>query len=86
VTEDQLNRLINVLSAIILFEMMVSIGMGVKFADLIGVARNGRLIGVVALANDNCVPATAMGLVLLFHVDALVAVGFLIVATCPGVP
>ena len=50
-TEDQLNLLINLLCAVTLFEMMVSIGMGVTFADLMGVAGNGRLIGMAALAN-----------------------------------
>jgi BASS family bile acid:Na+ symporter len=86
VTEHQLNLLINLLCAVTLFEMMVSIGMGVTFADLIGVARNGRLIGLAALANYVCVPAAAVGLVLLFHAHALVAAGFLIAAVCPGAP
>jgi BASS family bile acid:Na+ symporter len=86
VTESQLNLLINLLCAVTLFEMMVSIGMGVTFADLMGVARNGRLIGMAALANYVCVPAAAVGLLLLFHADALVAAGFLIAAVCPGAP
>ena len=37
-TESQLNLLINLLTAVTLFEMMVTIGMGVTFADLLGVA------------------------------------------------
>ena len=86
VTESQLNLLINLLAAVTLFEMMVSIGRGVTFADLMGVARNGRLIGMAALANYVCVPAAAVGLLLLFHADALIAAGFLIAAVCPGAP
>jgi BASS family bile acid:Na+ symporter len=86
VTEHQLHLLINLLCAVTLFEMMVSIGMGVTFTDLIGVARNGRLIGMAALASYVCVPAAAVGLVLLFHADALIAAGFLIAAVCPGAP
>jgi BASS family bile acid:Na+ symporter len=86
VTENQLHLLINLLCAVTLFEMMVSIGLGVTFADVIGVARNGRLIGMAALASYVCVPAAAVGLVLLFHADALVAAGFLIAAVCPGAP
>jgi BASS family bile acid:Na+ symporter len=86
VSESQLHLLINLLAAVTLFEMMVSIGMGVTFADLIGVARNGRLIGMAALANYVCVPAAAVGLLLLFHADALIAAGFLIAAVCPGAP
>ena len=85
-SESQLNLLINLLAAVTLFEMMVSIGMGVTFADLLGVARNGRLIGMAALANYVCVPAAAVVLVLLFDADALVAAGFLIAAVCPGAP
>jgi BASS family bile acid:Na+ symporter len=86
VTESQLNLLINLLCAFTLFEMMVSIGMGVTFADLMGVARNGRLLGLAALANYVCVPAAAVGLLLLFKADALIAAGFLIAAVCPGAP
>jgi BASS family bile acid:Na+ symporter len=86
VTESQLNLLINLLAAVTLFELMVSIGLGVTFADLIGVARNARLIGMAALANYVCVPAAAVALLLLFHADALVAAGFLIAAVCPGAP
>jgi BASS family bile acid:Na+ symporter len=86
VTESQLHHLINLLAAVTLLEMMVSIGLGVTFADLIGVARNGRLLGMAALANYVCVPAAAVGLLLLFHADALVAAGFLIPAVCPGAP
>jgi BASS family bile acid:Na+ symporter len=86
VSESQLHLLINLLCAVTLFEMMVSIGIGVTLADLIGVARNGRLVGMAALANYVCVPAAAVVLVLLFDADALVAAGFLIAAVCPGAP
>jgi BASS family bile acid:Na+ symporter len=84
--ENQLHLLINLLSIVTLFEMMVTIGMGVTFADLLGVARNGRLVGLAALANYVCVPAAAVGLLLLFQADALIAAGFLIAAVCPGAP
>jgi BASS family bile acid:Na+ symporter len=86
VTESQLNLLINLLATVTLLEMMVSIGLGVTFADVIGVARNGRLVGLAAVGNYVCVPAAAVGLLLLFHADALIAAGFLIPAVCPGAP
>jgi BASS family bile acid:Na+ symporter len=86
VTEERLNQLINLLCAITLFEMMVAIGLGVTFAELIGVARNGRLLGMAALANYVCVPAAAVGLIYLFHPDAFIAAGFLVAAVCPGAP
>jgi predicted Na+-dependent transporter len=54
VTMDQL---INVLVTITLVELMVAIGLGVAFADLVGVATNWRLMAQAALANYVCVLA-----------------------------
>jgi BASS family bile acid:Na+ symporter len=81
-----LNQILNVLVTLTLIEMMVTIGLGVALADVAAVARNWRLIGRAALANYVCVPAAALGLLLLFHSDPLVSAGFLIVAVCPGAP
>jgi BASS family bile acid:Na+ symporter len=86
VSEYQLNLLIHLLFTVTLCELMVSIGLGVTFADLMGVARHGRVIGMAALANYVCVPVAAVGLLLLFHADALVTAGLLIAAVCPGAP
>jgi hypothetical protein len=36
-----IDRLINVLVTVTLFEMMVAIGLGVTFADLVDVAKSG---------------------------------------------
>jgi BASS family bile acid:Na+ symporter len=79
-------RLIRILVTVTLVEMMAAIGLGVTFADLAGVARNGRLLARAALANYLCVPAVTLGLLLLFQARAGVAAGFLIVAVCPGAP
>jgi BASS family bile acid:Na+ symporter len=65
---------------------MVTIGLGTTFAELAGVARDWRLLGKAALANYVCVPAAAVGLLLAFHAQPLVAAGFLIAAVCPGAP
>jgi BASS family bile acid:Na+ symporter len=81
-----IDRLINILVMITLIEMMVAIGLSVTFADLAGVARNGRLIGRAALANYVCVPGATVGLLLLFDPHPMVGVGFLILAVCPGAP
>jgi BASS family bile acid:Na+ symporter len=81
-----LDRLINVLVTVTLVEMMVTVGLGVTFADLAGVARNWRLVARAGLANYVCVPAATVGLLLLFGAQPLVAVGFLILAVCPGAP
>src|SRR5262245_23924482 len=81
-----MDQLINLLVTITLIEMMVAIGLGVRLVDLIGVARNGWLVGGAVLANYVCVPAATVGLLLLFDAHAKVAAGFLILAVCPGAP
>jgi BASS family bile acid:Na+ symporter len=80
------DQLINVLVTVTLIEMMVAIGLGVTLADLVGVARNARLIAQAALANYVGIPAVTVGLLLLFRAQPLVAAGFLILAVCPGAP
>ena len=79
-----IDRLINILVTVTFIEMMVAIGLGVPFAELTGVARDWRLVARASLANYVCVPAVAVGLLLLFHAHPMVAAGFLILATCPG--
>jgi bile acid:Na+ symporter, BASS family len=81
-----IDQLINVLVTITLIEMMVAIGLGVTFVDLLGVAGNWRLVARAALANYVCVPAATVGLLLLFDAHPMVAAGFLILAVCPGAP
>lgn len=81
-----IDRLINILVTVTFIEMMVAIGLGVPFAELTGVARDWRLVARASLANYVCVPAVAVGLLLLFHAHPMVAAGFLILATCPGAP
>jgi BASS family bile acid:Na+ symporter len=81
-----INQLINLLASVTLFELMVAIGLRATFAEVLGVARNGRLLLRAALANYVCVPAAALGLLLWFHPAPLIAAGFLIAAVCPGAP
>jgi bile acid:Na+ symporter, BASS family len=88
-----IDQAISILAAITLFELMVAIGLNTTFADVVGVARNWRLVGRAALANYVCAPAAAVLLLLFFQpfaLDqanyALVAAGFLIAAVCPGAP
>jgi bile acid:Na+ symporter, BASS family len=80
-------QLINILVLVTLIEMMIAIGLGVSWAELAIVARNGRLVTKAALANYLCVPVATVGLLLLFHpADPMIPVGFLILAVCPGAP
>jgi len=81
-----LDRLINLLAAVTLIQMMVTIGLGASLAEVDGVARNWRLLVRAALANYVLVPAVAIALLLLFRAQPMVAVGFLIAAVCPGAP
>ncbi len=92
-TDAQVNVLINLLATVTLFEMMVTVGLGVSFAEVVGVGRDWRLVGRAVLANYVCVPAVALGLLLLFRPHSsepeqfpLVAAGFLVAAVCPGAP
>lgn len=81
-----LEQLINVLVVVALVELMAAIGLGVKFADVVGVVANGRLLVQAAIANYVLVPAIAVGLLLLVRPAPMVAAGFLIAAVCPGAP
>ena len=83
---EQLNRSINLLASITLFEMMVAIGLGVTLTDLLRVASDWRLVCKAALASYVCVPLAALGLLIVFQADPIVAAGFLICAVCPGAP
>ena len=80
------DRVINILVTITLIELMVTIGLGVTFADVARVARNGSLVARAALANYFLVPAATVGLLSLFHTPPLVAAGLLVAAVCPGAP
>jgi bile acid:Na+ symporter, BASS family len=80
------DRLVNLLAAVTLFEMMVTIGLGVTVAEIVGVAGDPRTLARAGLANYVIVPAAAVALLLLFGAAPLVAAGFLIAAVCPGAP
>ncbi len=82
-----IDQFINVLVTVMLIEMMVAVGLGVRIAELMAVARDWRFVLRAGIANYVCVPAATVGLLLLVHpADALVPAGFLILAVCPGAP
>src|SRR5215470_10952944 len=80
------DQAINILVTITLIQLMVTIGLGVTFADMAPVARNWGLVVRAALANYVLVPAATVGLLSLFHAPPLVAAGLLVAAVCPGAP
>ncbi|HEV3145596.1 MAG TPA: bile acid:sodium symporter [Gemmataceae bacterium] len=81
-----MDRFINIIVMVTLIEMMIAVGLRVTLADLIGVARNWRLVAQALVANYVCVPAIAVALLLLFQAPPLACAGFLILAVCPGAP
>jgi BASS family bile acid:Na+ symporter len=80
------DRLINILVTITLVEMMVAVGLGVRFTELIKFIKKWRLVLKAGVGNYICVPAIAVALLLLFNAAPMVAAGFLILAVCPGAP
>jgi bile acid:Na+ symporter, BASS family len=81
-----MDQIINLLAAVTLIEMMVTIGLGSSISQVIDVSRDWHLLIRAVLANYVMVPAAAVGLLLLFQSPPLVATGFLIAAVCPGAP
>jgi BASS family bile acid:Na+ symporter len=79
-------EIINLLVTVTLIEMMVALGLGVKVSDLIAVAADWWLVTRAMLANYVVFPAITVVLLLLFASEPHVAVGFLIMAVCPGAP
>jgi bile acid:Na+ symporter, BASS family len=80
------NQVINILATVTLLQMMVTIGLGVTPGDVLGVARDWRMLARAAVANYLLVPAVAVGLLLLLQAKPMIAAGFLIAAVCPGAP
>jgi BASS family bile acid:Na+ symporter len=81
-----MDQIIGILALVTLVEMMVSVGLGTSVCDFVNAATDWRLIARAVLANYVLVPAVTVGLLLLFRAPPMVAVGFLILAVCPGGP
>lgn len=81
-----LDSLIAIFVSLAVFEMMATVGLGVAARDVAAVARDGSMIARAVLANYVCVPGATVILLLLFEAHPMVAVGFLVLAVCPGAP
>jgi BASS family bile acid:Na+ symporter len=79
-------QVVNLLAAVTLIEMMVTLGLGVKASDVVAVGKQWDFLSRAFLANYVLVPGAALGLLLLFHASPMVAAGFLVAAVCPGAP
>jgi BASS family bile acid:Na+ symporter len=80
------DRLINLGVTLTLIEMMVTIGLGVTFAQVARVAQNVHLVSKATVANYFLAPTAAVALTMVFHPQPLVAAGLLLAAVCPGAP
>jgi BASS family bile acid:Na+ symporter len=81
-----LGKVLNLLALVTLIEGMIFVGLAASTKDFINAARDWKLVARMILANYVFVPAVAAALLMLFHTHPMVAVGFLILATCPGGP
>lgn len=81
-----LDSMVKLVVTVAVFEMMVTVGLGVAVADVIAIARDGRLLARAALANYGCVPAATVVLLMMFDAHPMVAAGFIVLAVCPGAP
>lgn len=81
-----IDQLVNLLAAVTLIEMMITLGLGVKASDVFEVGKRHDLLFRAFLANYLIVPAAAVALLLAFHANPMVAAGFLVAAVCPGAP
>ena len=81
-----MDQIVNLLAAVTLIEMMITLGLGIRASDVVEVGRRWDLLARAFLANYIVVPGAALGLLLLFRANPMVAAGFLVAAACPGAP
>lgn len=82
----KLDNLVSPAVTVAVFETMAAVGLGVAVADVMAVARDGRLLARAILANYVLVPAVTVALLMAFGAHPMVAAGFLVLAVCPGAP
>jgi len=81
-----LAALVNVLTVAGLVAVMLSMGLKVRFGEVVAAVRKPRLMVLGVVANFGLVPLATIGLLHLFNANPMVSVGFLILAVCPGAP
>jgi BASS family bile acid:Na+ symporter len=78
--------IVSVLVKITLVEMMILIGLQITFLEIVNSIKEWRLVTRAAVANYVIVPGATLALLILLDVNPKVAMGFLILAVCPGAP
>lgn len=66
--------------------IMLSMGLQVRFEEVMAFATAVRLVTLGILANYVLVPAATLALLNLFQANSMVSAGFLVLAVCPGAP
>jgi BASS family bile acid:Na+ symporter len=78
--------LVNILTIAGLIAIMLSMGFKVRHDEVLGSIRQYRLIVSGLIANFVLVPTATAALLYVLNPNPMVAVGFLILAVCPGAP
>jgi bile acid:Na+ symporter, BASS family len=78
--------LVNLLTMAGLIAIMLSMGFKVRFDEVLGSIRQYRFVLSGVVANFVLVPVATAALLYLLNPSPMVAVGFLILAVCPGAP
>ena len=79
-------KIISLINVAALATIMLSMGLQVTIEAVVMSARQIGRVALAVAANYLLVPALTIGLLLLFRPVAMVAVGFLVLAVCPGAP
>src|SRR4051812_33180962 len=80
------SKVIAILNTSSLVAMMLSMGLRVTGGELLASARPTRRLVLGLIPNFVLLPAVTVGLLHVFHAQPMIAVGFLILACCPGAP
>lgn len=76
--------LINVVLPLSLAVIMLSLGVGLSFADFARVAKRPKAFAIGAVSQVILLPIVTYGIVMVFGLTGAIAVGFMLLSFCPG--
>lgn len=76
--------LINVVLPLSLAVIMLSLGVGLSFADFARVAQRPKAFAIGAVSQVVLLPVVTYGIVLAFGLSGAIAAGFMLLSFCPG--
>ncbi|HEX4592294.1 MAG TPA: hypothetical protein VH120_20330, partial [Gemmataceae bacterium] len=79
-------KLVSLINLVALVALMLSMGLRVSIGEVAASARSAGRVGLGLVANYLLFPVATLGLLDVFAPAPMVAVGFLILAVCPGAP